>query len=108
MLEKDYTDLIERYSIEFQKSFHKFYEVYITNKKHDLNEKNYIFEDLELFKISNYYNQTKLYDNYIKESEYLGYIYRLIPINDKLEKNIKNSRFLFLCNIFKDKFRLKI
>ena len=103
MLENDYTDLIKRYSIEFQKSFHKFYEVYISNKKHDLYEKNYIFEDIELFKISNYYNQTKLYENYIKESEYLGYISRLIPINDKLENIIKDSNFLFLGNIFKDK-----
>ena len=102
MSEYNYTELIKRYSTSFQSSFHKFYEVYISNKNHDSFEKNYIFEDLEIYKITNYYNQTKMMDNYIKEAEYIGYITRLIPIDDNLNDIIDDSNKLFLGKIFKE------
>jgi hypothetical protein len=100
MEEDDYIDLIERYSSAFQNSFHIFYNIYITNKDQDINKINYIFEELEVYKISNYYNQTKIIDNYIKHSEYIGYISRLISIEDKIENIIEDSKLLFLGNIF--------
>ena len=98
MEENDYIDLIERYSIEFQNSFHKFYDIYIKNKEQDIN--NIIFEELEVYRISNYYNQTSIIDNYIKHSEYIGYISRLISIEDKIENIIEDSKLLFLGIIF--------
>ena len=100
MIDEDYIDLIERYSTEFQNSFHKFYEVYISNKEQDINKINYIFEELKAYKISNYYNQTSINDNYIKFSEYIGYISRLISFEDKKENIIEDSKLLFLGNIF--------
>ena len=41
MSEYNYTELIKRYSTSFQSSFHKFYEVYISNKNHNSFEKLY-------------------------------------------------------------------
>ena len=108
MEEDDYIDLIKRYSTEFQNSFHIFYNVYITNKEQDTNQNNYIFEELNAYKISNYYNQTSIIDNYIKQSEYLGYISRLISIEDKLENIIEDSKLLFLGNIFNNENSSKI
>ena len=48
MNEDDYIDLIKRYSIEFQNSFHKFYEIYIINKEN--NKINYIYDELKYIK----------------------------------------------------------
>ena len=100
MIEDDYINLIERYSTEFQNSFHIFYDVYISNKEKDSNKINYILEELKEYKISNYYNQTNNIDNYMKQSEYIGYISRLISIEDKIENIIEDSKLLFLGNIF--------
>ena len=108
MEEDDYIDLIERYSSAFQNSFHIFYNIYITNKDQDINKINYIFEELEVYKISNYYNQTNIIDNYIKHSEYIGYISRLISIEDKIENIIEDSKLLFLGNIFNNENGSKI
>ena len=98
MNEDDYIDLIKRYSIEFQNSFHKFYEEYVTNKADG--KINYIYDELTVYKISNYFNQSCINDNYIKQSEYIGYITRLISFEDKIENITDDSRFLFLENIF--------
>ena len=61
---------------------------------------NYIYDELTVYKISNYFNQSCINDNYIKQSEYIGYITRLISFEDKIENITDDSRFLFLENIF--------
>jgi hypothetical protein len=107
MKEVDYINLIARYSKEFQNSFHKFYEVYISNKQ-DINKITTFFEEMKAYKISNYFNQTSIFDNYRKQSEYICYITRLISIEDKIKYIIEDSKLLFLGNIFNNENSSKI
>ena len=108
MVEEDYIDLIRKYSIEFRSSFHKFYDVYISNNHKDTSKIHYIFNNFEISKIANYFKNETIITNYIKESEYLVYITRLCAIEDKLD-NIKNdSNNLFLGKIFKTENYTKI
>jgi len=108
MEEQDYINLIRKYSIEFQSAFHKFYDVYISTNHEDTSKIHYIFNNTNINKITNYFNNETIFDNYIKESEYLGYISRLCAIEDQLD-NIKNdSENLFLGKIFKIKNYTKI
>ena len=101
MNETDYIDLLERYSIEFQNSFHKFYDVYISNNNQEIQKNNSLLKDFEIYKIYNYYNQSIIFDNYLKEAEYIGYISRHISIEDNLTNIINDSKLLFVGQIFK-------
>ena len=108
MEEQDYIDLIKKYSIEFKNAFRKFYDVYISTNQGDSSKIHYIFNNIEISKISNYFKNETIFDNYVKESEYLGYITRLCSIEDKID-NIKNdSENLFLGKIFKTENYTKI
>ena len=102
MTENEYIELIKRYSIEFQNSFHKFYDIYISNNNDDTSQIHFIFDEIEVFKISNYYNQTSIIDDYIKESEYISYISRLSSIEDNLDDIIEDSKLVFFGKIFKN------
>ena len=108
MEEQDYINLIRKYSINFQSAFHKFYDVYISTNHKDTSKIHYIFNNTEIYKISNYFKKESIFDNYVKESEYLGYITTLCAIKDKID-NIKNdSENLFLGKIFKTENYTKI
>jgi hypothetical protein len=100
MNETDYIDLIKRYSIEFQNSFHIFYDIYISYNNEDTSQIHFIFDENEVFKISNYFNQTSTIGDYIKEAEYISYISRLCSIKDNLTDIIEDSKLLFFGNIF--------
>jgi hypothetical protein len=67
MTENDYIDLIKRYSNEFQNSFHIFYDIYISNNIDDSSKIHFIFDENEVFQISNYYNQENIISDYIKK-----------------------------------------
>jgi hypothetical protein len=67
MTENDYINLIKRYSIEFQNSFHIFYDIYISNNIDDSSKIHFIFDENEVFQISNYYNQENIISDYIKK-----------------------------------------
>ena len=108
MEEKDYIDLIKRYSIEFQSAFHKFYDVYISNNLKDTSKIHYIFNNTEISKITNYFKNITILNNYVKESEYLGYISRLCSIEDEIDNIKKDSENLFLGKIFKNENYTKI
>ena len=101
MKESDYIDLIEKYSIEFQSAFHTFYEVYVSTNNKDTSQIHYIFNNTEISKISNYFKNETIIDNYVKESEYLVYITRLCAIEDEINNIIDDSENLFLGKIFK-------
>ena len=102
MFEKNYIDLIEKYSIEFQDAFHKFYQVYVSNTNHEVSKDNVIFKKFDIYKIFSYYNQSNVFDNYKKESEYLGYVSRVISINDNINDIIDDSQLVYFGNIFKN------
>ena len=108
MKESDYIDLIKRYSIEFQRAFHTFYDVYISANNKDTSQINYIFNNIEISKISNYFKNITIIDNYVKESEYLGYITRLCTIEDEIDDILDDSENLFLGKIFKTENYSKI
>jgi hypothetical protein len=106
MEEQDYIDLIRKYSINFQNAFHKFYDVYTNHR--DTSQIHFIFNNIEISKITNYFKNESIFDNYVKESEYLGYITTLYAIKDEID-NIKNdSENLFLGKIFKTENYTKI
>jgi hypothetical protein len=108
MEEQDYIDLIRKYSINFQNAFHKFYDVYISTNHRDTSQIHFIFNNIEISKITNYFKNESIFDNYVKESEYLGYITTLCAIKDEID-NIKNdSENLFLGKIFKTENYTKI
>ena len=108
MTREDYKNLITTYSISFQNSFHQFYNVYITDGNSDITEINTIFEPLEITKISNYYKEKTIYNSYLKESEYLGYISRLISMEYNEEDIIKDANLLFLGKIFNQTYSSQI
>ena len=88
--------------------FLKFYDVYISANHRDTSQIHYIFNNIEIFKITNYFKNESIFNNYVKESEYLGYITTLCAIKDKID-NIKNdSENLFLGKIFKTENYTKI
>ena len=97
---QDYKDLIERYSTSFQNSFHQFYNVYVADGNNDITESHTIFEPLEITKIFNYYKENTTYNSYLKESEYLAYISRLIPIEYNETNILDDANNLFLGKIF--------
>jgi len=108
MKESDYIDLIRRYSIEFQSAFHTFYEVYVSTNNKDTSQIHYIFNNTEISKISNYFKNITIFDNYVKESEYLCYITRLCAIEDEIDNILDDSENLFLGKIFKTENYTKI
>ena len=69
MEEQDYIDLIRKYSINFQNAFLKFYDVYISANHRDTSQIHYIFNNIEIFKITNYFKNESIFNNYVKESE---------------------------------------
>ena len=108
MTREDYKNLITTYSISFQNSFHQFYNVFISEGNSDIANINTIYEPLEITKISNYYKEKTISNSYLKESEYLGYISRLIPIEYNEEDIIKDANLLFLGNIFNQTYSSQV